>query len=327
MRAKVHSETPVRKNEVPVVAPSWLLAFAFLLLWPMQAYSQPGHETSRIAYLATSGNAVLDQRITDLITRNLNRDIKLSTLTENQLPLLENEPVIAVGPGAFNRVRQGNRNASVVAILVDTQFISGYAGKSDGRISAVLYDVPLLRQALTGKAILPQATKVAMLASSEDDELYEPLLGQLADYNLEGRVFVASSKDQLIPPLVRALNYGDFLLGGPDDDIFNPRNIKHILLTAYRRNKILIGPNQAYVKAGALASSYAPFPAMAEKAANYLEQYLETGKFPAPAYPDTYSVEVNQQVARSLNIPLPDREWVANAVEELLKQPVQESVK
>ncbi len=327
MRAKVHSSTKVSKRRVCVTGSAWLLALTLMVTWLPNAYSQAINASPPVAYIATSGNAVLDKRISDLISSHLQSNVELQTLSENQLHLLKNEPVIAIGPGAFARVREGNRTAAVLAVLVEGQFINAYADKSDGRITGVLYDVPLLRQALTGKAILPQATKVAMLASPEHAESYKELVDLLPDYDLEGQVFVASSKDQLIPTLVRALSYGDFLLGGNDEDIFNPRNIKHILLTAYRRNKILIGPNQAYVKAGAMASSYAPFHAMANTAAYYLETYLQTGKFPAPGYPDSFSVEVNQQVARSLNIPLPDREWIANAVDELLQQSAREPAK
>jgi hypothetical protein len=59
---------------------------------------------------------------------------------------------------------------------------------------------------------------------------------------------------------------------------------------------------------------------MAKQTADYLLAFFETGKLPAPAYPDEYRVEVNQQVARSLNIPLPDREWIAQAVDRFIQE-------
>src|SRR5690554_6779670 len=116
--------------------------------------------------------------------------------------------------------------------------------------------------------------------------MHHPSIEQLPAYRLAGRASIVTSDDQLIPSLNRALTYGDFVLAGLDDKIYNPRNIKHILLTAYRRNRILIGASQAYVKAGALASSYAPFTTMAEPTADYLRAFFETGKLPAPAFPD-----------------------------------------
>ena len=203
-------------------------------------------------------------------------------------------------------------------MLVEKSFIDGFADRAPGRISGVLYDVPLLRQALTGKVILPQANTISILATTNSVELYEPLIDQLPAYGMKARIFVVDNAEDLIPTLVRALGYGDFLLAGPDDAIYNPRTIKHILLTAYRRNKIVIGPSQAYVKAGALASSYPPFTAMADLGADFIEQFLATGTFPEPAYSPVFRVEVNNQVARSLNIPVPDRDYISQSVQEEL---------
>lgn len=242
----------------------------------------------------------------------------MTEVSDDQLATLENSPVITVGPAAFSRARQANRSAAILAMLVDRSFISAFADRSPGQISAVLYDVPLIRQALTGKAILPQANKIALLATADSVELYEPLIDELPAYGMSAKIFLVDSNDELIPTLVRALGYGDFLLAAPDSAIYNPRTIKHILLTAYRRNQIVIGPTQAYVKAGSLASSYAPFPEMVEMAGDFLSTFFETGAYPEPSYPEEFRVEVNAQVARSLNIPLPSREDIATRVDRQL---------
>lgn len=144
---------------------------------------------------------------------------------------------------------------------------------------------PLIRQAVAGKEILPHATRVAMLARPETVELYESLVDELPAYGLRARVFVVSSDNDLIPTLIHALNYGDFILAAPDSGIYNPRTIKHILLTAYRRNRIVIGPSQAYVKAGSLASTYTPLTEISKLAAKYIEQYRSDGQFPRPPIP------------------------------------------
>ncbi|WP_372965371.1 ABC transporter substrate-binding protein [Marinobacter sp.] len=327
MNLKLHSEGSGKTGDMCKAVPPWLMAFILLFAWSINSYAFPDGNAPRVAFVASSGNPALDKHVTDLIAGHIRSDLALTPLSDNQLPYLNDEPVITIGPDAFTRVHQSNPNARIIATLVEDDFISDYARTSEGRITAVFYNVPLVRQALTGKAILPQATKVAIMASPENADIYDSLIDVLPSYGLQGQVFIVDNKTQLISTLVRALNYGDFLLGGPDHKIYNPTNIKHILLTAYRRNKILIGPSQAYVKAGALASSYPPFSSMAKKAAEFLESYLDIGIFPAPDHPDVFSVEVNEQVGRSLNIPLPDRQYLSKTVEELLRQPAQESVK
>ena len=297
------------------------MAFWLLLcfLW-MASKVQAAAITHPVAYIEGSGNAALDQHMTNLVSKELDGRVDLVPLEAKDLPLASGRPVIAIGPAAFSGLLDKEITAPIIALLVEKQAIENYLDKTGEQLTAVFYDVPLLRQALTGKAILPQATRVSVLATLDSADIYEPLIEQLPAYGLEGRMFIVSSDDQLIPSLNRALTYGDFVLAGLDDKIYNPRNIKHILLTAYRRNRILIGPSQAYVKAGALASSYAPFTTMAKQTADYLLAFFETGKLPAPAYPDEYRVEVNQQVARSLNIPLPDREWIAQAVDRFIQE-------
>lgn len=294
----------------------WLLLCS---LWTASVV-QAATVTQPVAYIEGSGNAALDQHMTNLVSKELDGRVDLVPLEAKHLPVASGRPVIAIGPAAFSGLLDKEVTAPIIALLVEKQAIENYLDKTGEQLTAVFYDVPLLRQALTGKAILPQATRVSVLATLDSADMYEPLIEQLPAYGLEGRMFIVSSDDQLIPSLNRALTYGDFVLAGLDDKIYNPRNIKHILLTAYRRNRILIGPSQAYVKAGALASSYAPFTSMAKQTADYLRAFFETGKLPAPAYPDEYRVEVNQQVARSLNIPLPDREWIAQAVDRFIQE-------
>src|SRR6185436_13015887 len=48
----------------------------------------------------------------------------------------------------------------------------------------------------------------------------------------------------------------DMLLAVDDADIYNRDTIRSILLTTYRRGKILIGPTRPFVTAGSLASTY-----------------------------------------------------------------------
>ena len=309
----------IHRNRNRCGNPGLLLKALCILLFAVCATVANAQEApAKVVYFVGSGNAPLDQHLIALLKRQLGPATSLTEVSDDQLATLENSPVITVGPAAFSRARQANRSAAILAMLVDRSFISAFAERSPGQISAVLYDVPLIRQALTGKAILPQANKIALLATADSVELYEPLFDELPAYGMSAKIFLVDSNDELIPTLVRALGYGDFLLAAPDSAIYNPRTIKHILLTAYRRNQIVIGPTQAYVKAGSLASSYAPFPEMVEMAGNFLSTFFETGAYPEPSYPEEFRVEVNAQVARSLNIPLPSREDIATRVDRQL---------
>lgn len=301
----------------------WNLAvFAlFLLVLPLFTPVAAQPAGGSLVYYAGSDNPALNRRMLMLLEDALGKDTVIRPFSNGQTSHDSDTPVIALGPEAFTRARQENRAFPILALFVDRSFIDGYADRSQGSISGVLYNPPLVRQAIAGHIILPQATHVAMLARPDTVELYEPVVEQLPEYGLEGKIFVVASDDDLIPTLIRALNYGDFILAAPDSSIYNPRTIKPILLTAYRRNRIVIGPSHAYVKAGALASTYTPLTAIADLAADFMEQYRTNGQFPPPAYPRTFSIELNQQVARSLNIPLPDRQTIIQGISQQLANP------
>lgn len=303
-----------------MMAPVWaVLVLILLAAGPRSALAQDNERST--VYLVGSGNVALDQHMQSLLEKRLGAQRDLLLISDQQAALTGDAPIITLGSGAFSRIRQTNRGAPVLALLTEQHFLEGFASRSPGRISGIYHGAPLLKQALTGKAILPQATRIALIATTNSAKLYDRLIDQLPAYNLEARLFIVDDNKQLIPTLIRALSYGDFLLAAPDNDIYNPRTIKHILLTAYRRNRIVIGPSRAYVKAGVLASGYSPLPAIAEMAGTYLEVFSETGHFPEPDYVPDFRVEVNQQVARSLNIPLAPPEQIARTVEARLNDP------
>ncbi|MEQ9547578.1 MAG: ABC transporter substrate-binding protein [Marinobacter sp.] len=257
--------------------------------------------------------------MTSLLRDELGDAFSLRPFKPGQTSQDDNSLIVTLGPEALTLVRQESRNVPILALLVDKPFINGYTNQAEEQhLGAIFYAPPLIRQAVAGKVILPHATRVSMLATPDSTVLYEQLKEQLPAFGLEGQVFVVSSNDNLIPTLIRALEYGDFLLAAPDNTIYNPRTIKHILLTTYRRNRIVIGPSQAYVKAGALASTYAPLRNVATQAAEVINDYQVSKRFPPPFYPDEFRLEINEQVARSLNIPLPSRQELVDGIKARL---------
>jgi ABC-type uncharacterized transport system substrate-binding protein len=88
----------------------------------------------------------------------------------------------------------------------------------------------------------------------------------------------------------------------PDSAVFNAENIKNILVTTYRRSQPVIGFSAPLVKAGALASSYSDIEDIDAQADEILNDFDASGKLPDPQFPKYFSVIVNDDVARSLNI-------------------------
>ncbi len=317
MNPKTESNNALHTGRMPVSAAFFLFFFSLLVLSrPALGQTPP---TTAVYIAGTDNNVALTQHMTGLLRDELGDGFSLRPFKPGQTSQDDNSLIITLGPDAFTLVRQESRNVPILALLVDEPFIKEYTNRpGEQRQGAIYYAPPLIRQAVAGKVILPHATRVSMLATPDSVSLYEQLTEQLPAFGMEGQVFVVSNNDNLIPTLIRALEYGDFLLAAPDSSIYNPRTIKHILLTTYRRNRIVIGPSQAYVKAGALASTYTPLTLVAELAADVINEYQVSNRFPPPIYPDDFRLEINEQVARSLNIPLPSRQELVTAIKARL---------
>jgi len=295
-----------------------LACMVAMILALTSTLAQGQYAKEEVAYIAGSGNAALDHQFRQALQDVLGERASVIPLPSRHSERRTGSPVVALGASALSGLQRPGEQFPVLATFVGRQYMQAYSAGHGGYISAIYHDVPLLRQALIGQAILPRASRVALIATPETVSLYEPLLQQLQDYGLEGRIFLITADYSLIPVLVQALEFGDFLLATPDRAIYNPRTIKHILLTAYRHNRIVIGPSRAYVKAGSLASGYFSFPVIVRMAARYLETYFDTGAFPLPACPDEYRVEMNLQVARTLRIPLPSHQKIQDLVGEAM---------
>ncbi|SFM26025.1 ABC transporter substrate-binding protein [Marinobacter zhejiangensis] len=258
--------------------------------------------------LVGSDNTTFNLRFIDLLKRYLGDEVDIVPYSDAEAAVDPGRLVITLGGSALAQAHQSSSWPPTLALMVTEDQFSRYAERGETPISSVYYDAPLVRQALLGKLILPQASRVALLVQPGYETHYDELIRELQGYDLEARVFTVRDEESLIGTLSRALSYGDFLLAVPDPVIFNPQTIKHILLTAYRKNRVVVGPGRAFVRAGVLASTFPPLEAMARAAALQISHYHDTGELLPPSHPIEFDVEINQQVAHSLNIPVPDKD-------------------
>ena len=111
----------------------------------------------------------------------------------------------------------------------------------------------------------------------------------------------------LIPQLTTLLEISDALMAIPDALVYTRETVQPILLTSYRYQKPVFGFSQTYVKAGALAAVYSTSKQMAKQATEIaIKSQQAPGVLPLPQAPKYFSVAVNYQVARSLNIQIAD---------------------
>ncbi len=247
-----------------------------------------------------------------IATNNHNLKVKVIDLAEtDKLVVAENsELVIALGVKALAAASKLKHTTPVLGVFTPIPTFNSLLEKSGRELSifsAIVLDQPFWRQISLVKAILPEAKKVGILLGSTSSQNSDFLIDEGEKAGLHIEVENISQEADLIPKLKKSLENNELLLAIPDPAIYNRETAQPILLTSYRHQKPVFGYSQSYVKAGALAAVYSSTKDLAKQAAEIaIKAQQAPGLLPPPQAPKYFSVQVNHQVARSLNISMID---------------------
>ena len=104
----------------------------------------------------------------------------------------------------------------------------------------------------------------------------------------------------------------------PDSLTYTFETAQAILLTSYDYQKPVFAYSKSYVQAGALAGVYSNTQQLAKQAAEIaIDLQAAPGLLSAPQTPKYFSIAVNYQVAKSLNIIMMDENLLHEKMLEL----------
>lgn len=175
-------------------------------------------------------------------------------------------------------------------------------------LSALFRDQPLSRQLALTRLLLTDVRSAVMLADGGS-----PPLATLQAVRAGGlELAMVDVRETAWPAsLSRDLRFADVLLAHDDPSLYNQRTARSILLTSYRHGKAVVGPNQAFVQAGSLASVYTSYDQYLRQLSQAVAAFLRNGSLPPAHYPREFRVAINRQVADSLNVATPSEEEAA----------------
>lgn len=287
-----------------------LLPITLLLALPVQAYTG----ITIVMSHASTTNEEFVQQFKEALSSDQSHTMQVNVinLTEvDRLTVAENsELVIALGVRALQASSKLKHTTPVLGVFVPLPTFNQLMYKSGRRLgifSAIVLDQPFKRQIGLAKIAMPAAKNMAILLGTASNR-YEDFLREAAEqngFNVDVRE-LASSAD-LIPTLESIFNTNDVLLAIPDPIVYNRETAQPILLTSYRHQVPVIGYSKSYVKAGALASVFSNAKQLATQAAEIaINSQKHTSRLPPPVVPKYFSVIINRQVQRSLNLKLAD---------------------
>lgn len=270
--------------------------------------------------LVLSGNEAPYRTFAETFRHNLPADIHVSTQeyagsfsdSGGQIDL-----IVTVGEQAAVSVVP-HTGRPVLATMLTSFRYAGLASSRQpgGELSAIFVDQPWERQASLLRAALPSRNRVGILLSPGTNWKTEKLRRLLLDRGATLVTRVVDSSGTLSGDLERVLSRSDLLLAIPDNAIYNSSNIRDIILSSYRHGIPLVGLSQSYVNAGALCAVFSTLEQLAAQTSAAVIAYAKSRQLPGPQYPESYSIAVNRQVARSLGIELPSPEAIRNQMDK-----------
>lgn len=167
------------------------------------------------------------------------------------------------------------------------------------------------RQLLLVRALKPQVGPIGIYYSQHSEFVVEEAKNAAKKLGLT--VMLAKLDDPLNwdRPALRVLKQSDIILGVNDEFIYNATNIRSILMRLYRASRPLVGPDKAFVKAGAVASTYSGMGETIQATADLINNKV---KWIDVIYNPYFDVSINRQVARSLQISIEDEDSLKTKV-------------
>lgn len=216
--------------------------------------------------------------------------------------------VVVVGPQAL-AMWQPN-GTPTIAIFVSRAQVTDSLEQLQ---SALYLEPPMVRQVALARELMGDEVPLGVLAQSRSRLAVAGLNGAMIK-KYAVKPYYLDDYGNINRALVDLLDECFALVGQYDTSLYSAENIKNILITAYRQNRPLIGPSGAYIRAGALATTYSDLDDVSRRLSDILKVGLKRRQWPSPGYNPHFKIRFNEQVARSLNLTLPDAGQLVEAI-------------
>lgn len=220
--------------------------------------------------------------------------------------------LVAIGVRALTAVLAEPGHTPVLAILVPRLAYERLQPRPTTvarPLSALYLDQPPARQLALLEQALPEVRRLGALAGLDSAELLLALAetARVNGWELRGRTL--GDPTELFRNLEALASQVDALLLLPDAMVVNRSTMHTLLLQSYRKRLPVLAYSAALTEAGAVLGLYATPAQLGREAAGIIRSALRGGELclPPARYPESYTVRVNQKVARSLGLTL-DRE-------------------
>jgi ABC-type uncharacterized transport system substrate-binding protein len=219
--------------------------------------------------------------------------------------------IVTLGSDALTAVIALDSRTPIVAALIPRNGVERILRESSARsmaqVSALYLDQPFSRQAELVRLALPKAQRVGVLLGSESIAQEVTLQSALHSKGLDMTREFVGMPGSLFAGLKTVLDGTDVLLAVPDPKVYNGSTISNVLLATYRARVPVVAFSPAYVRAGALMSLHSTPRQIGLQAFAMVKNQLQGNVGVVLQYPTDFTVVLNEQVARSLDLVLSEQ--------------------
>ena len=236
---------------------------------------------------------------------------------------LDGQPdlIVAIGTSATEAALASATETPLLSVLIPEErydaLAAAYPPGTARYRSAIFLNQPVERQLSLVGALFPGDMEVATFISPLRDDLRRRIEINAGRQAVSIRVSELDTEQNVARQIREILRESDLALAVDDPLTLEPSFAKSFLYTAYQLRKPVVAFSRAYLKAGALAAVFSTPQQYGRQAA---EKVLEILVSAAPTagsrdYARYFSVDFNAAVARSLGVPLPEREEITRILE------------
>jgi hypothetical protein len=250
--------------------------------------------------IVPTDDSAITRRIVDDLVRRL---VPVFAVFRTELGQRRRMVYVTVGPAALREVAQRRCDCVVVSTFTSSQVVRSILGTLPAARAAsftAVYAEPAPADQLRLVNLLYRRPVRVATILGPDTAFLKPLLESVHVNVLE------AGPDEDINRMLGQIGQTDVLLALPDSAVYNPENFRNILLATYRHKQGVIGFSADMVKAGALATTYSEVEDINAQVAEIVASYVSGGELPAPQFPRYFHTIVNEGVARSLDVEVPD---------------------
>lgn len=265
---------------------------------------------SNITILTTNDTPAVNEFIKQLkLEINEQSGIKIH-LSKSDSGLSINIPkdtlVVAVGTQALTYAGNLDESTPVIGVLVPKSSYENILKDSNRHpehFSSIYLDQPFNRQMALIKAIFPNLYSIGVMLGPVSQFQSNDLQSAAKRWNIDVIVRLVNKPEELQFNLEKLMQVKRLLLAIPDPLIYTRETAQTILLTTYRHQVPVIGFSQSYAKSGAIAAVFSSPKQYASEIASLIKRLpKDQVVLPNARAANQFSIEINRQVARSLDI-------------------------